>query len=209
MKNALIFSLLLSCLWWAARASERIATDTIDGTYTFEMCRESCSSTKENDKVFGTVVIDESRRKFNADNEAMKFLIRGDIGTLDADYCYCFPSDGPGEHGTLLQSDNVGFGNLIKGQGGSITISFLNDSPDFKFLSRITRFGLDFIGNWSHGFGGHPTIYFPGAELVLKKTGPADTAICFDAVRKYERTQLKGHCSEFHAKTCEPGDKVP
>lgn len=192
-----------------ATAAQSTDQGTIDGTYLLEVCDRKCEATPITGKVIGRLVIDSSGQMLSDESEALKLLVRSETGTASAEYCYYFPEDSPGQHGTTLQLDPVGFGNIDWLADGA-RLTFLNDSPDFRFISKVVLTGEILTGDWAQSYagdGGTETKFFE-TQLAARRIGPVDSRICTEALKKHERSSLKSFCLEFNALTCEPGDKI-
>ncbi len=156
----------------------------MDGTYLIEVCDKKCKITPTSKKVIGKLIIDSSGQMLSGESEALKLLVRSETGTPSAEYCYYFPEDSPGQHGTTLQLDPIGFGN-IDWLADRAKLTFLNDSPDFRFLSNVVLRGERLLGDWAQSYAGDggTETKFPQAQLVARRIGRSDSKICTEALK--------------------------
>lgn len=198
----------------AATAGDRIhensraahARADFDGTYAFIICTYDCDA-RHGEYVNGILVIDESGRGFEGENDAMRHVMRADILTDRPQYCYFFDPATSHREGTTFEYDTpVGFGNLVRVAQNRIQLFLLVSSPDFRYTSIATRSAKGFTGDLMSLYR-EETQTIPDTYLRAERIGGPDTTLCFKAVRKYERAALWGACHGFPSETCEPGDK--
>ena len=191
-----------------AVADQAITNVAVDGTYKITICDGDCKS--DSKSMSGILVIDRSRNSFSHETEAMQYLMRADSQKFVPNYCYYFDPATSNSKDTLFEYDIVSFGELIRDKDGMLTLFFLIDSPDFRYISKIESASpSSFTGTWSSAYAGNGGDFkeYPKSRLYADRISAPDANICFNAVRRYERRDLNDYCDEFPARTCEPGDK--
>ena len=190
-KDVLILGLkqtgLSSSLAAISNASENVFL--VSGTYAIEICEaKACQATEAFRKIVGFLVIDESRRQFDEVSAELKSVVNRDTYGDGANYCYYFPKETVGKIGTPVQEDSVGFGNSQRHANGKLTVRFLVDSPDFRFLTELVPHGNGFIGNWKTHYAGNGGVEtdYQSAQFIAEKIDDADAGICFEASKKLE-----------------------
>jgi hypothetical protein len=183
-------------------------TALVDGTYRIEICEGDCRA--DSHTVSGILVIDSTRTAFSNQTDAMRSYMGSTSGVPTPNYCYFFDPATSNSKGTLFEYDVVAFGEMNQARTGTTSLSFMLGSPDFRYISEIeTIDSTSFVGRWRSTLaisGGQDQV-FPSAKLHAKRVAQPNSAICFEAVRKFEHMSLQSFCAEFSRKTCEPGDR--